>query len=49
MNFALAFVVKAVFLILLFGAARIIAWCIVKVLPDGKLKKFLMYDDGKFP
>lgn len=49
MTWALAIAVKFAFLVILFGAARLIAMAIVHFLPDGKLKRILMYDDGTFP
>lgn len=49
MNWALALLLKAAFLIAIFGAARIIAWCIMRFVPPGKARDFLMRDDGKFP
>jgi hypothetical protein len=49
MNFALALVFKIVFLLILFGAARLLAMGIMRLIPPGKVRDFLMRDDGKFP
>lgn len=48
MNFALALILKPLFLIALFGAARLLAWGIMRALPDGKLKKWLSQERGGF-
>lgn len=49
MSYAFALAVKALFLLILFGAARLIAVVVMRFVPDGKLRRLLMYDDGKFP
>jgi hypothetical protein len=49
MSFALGIAAKAIFLVLLFGAARLIAMLVRRLMPDGKAKRLLFYDDGKFP
>lgn len=49
MEFAIALLFKAAFLLVLFGAARLIAVAIMRMVPPGKVRDFLMRDDGKFP
>lgn len=49
MNFALALIFKMAFLLILFGAARLLAIVLMRFIPPGKVRDFLMRDDGKFP
>jgi hypothetical protein len=48
MSWLLALIVKPLFLLLLFGSARLLAWGIVRVLPDGRFKRWLLTERGGF-
>lgn len=49
MSTAIALALKPLALIALFGAARILAIVIMRMVPPGKVRDFLMRDDGRFP
>lgn len=46
MNIAIAYLVKPLFLIALFGAARLLAMVLWRVWPDGKAKRYWFRDTG---
>lgn len=48
MSTAIALALKPLILIALFGAARLLAWGIMRALPDGKLKRWLGQERGGF-
>lgn len=48
MTWLLGLIFKPLFLILLFGSARLAAWGIGKALPEGKLKRWLFQEKGGF-
>ncbi len=43
---ALGYLVKPLFLIALFGTARLVAYGVKRVLPPGKLKRILFHETG---
>lgn len=49
MELAAAIALKALFLVLLFGVARLSAIILKRITPEGRLKRLLFFDDGKFP